>query len=201
MQNSPVSPRGSVSPVDRVGDADLDVRVGPPDRRRLVLERVAAQRLRRHRRRLGHAVTDGHVDHVHAVDALLHHLDRARRPGHHAGAQARQVELGEARWPSSAMNIVGTPYSAVQRSACTASSTVRGSNASFGITIVAPWRGAAEVAHHHAEAVVEGHRDAQPVGGREALQRGDEEARCSGCCGARGWRPSGSRWCPTCTGC
>ena len=41
-------------------------------------------------------------------------------------------------WPSSAMNIVGTPYSAVQRSSCTVSSTVTGSNESFGITIVAP---------------------------------------------------------------
>ncbi len=36
------------------------------------------------------------------------------------------------------MNIVGTPYSDVQRSACTASSTAVGSNASPGITIVAP---------------------------------------------------------------
>ena len=38
---------------------------------------------------------------------------------------------------SSAMNIVGTPCSAVQRSACTASSVLRGSNPSAGITIVA----------------------------------------------------------------
>ena len=63
------------------------------------------------------------------------------------------------------MNIVGTPYSAVQRSAWTVSSTCVGSNASDGMTIVAPVGGAPEVAHHHAEAVVEGHRDAQPVGG------------------------------------
>ena len=75
----------------RIGDADLDVRVGPPDRRRAVVQRVVGQRLRRHRRRLGHAVADRHVGHVHAVDARLHHLDRARRAGHHAGAQARQV--------------------------------------------------------------------------------------------------------------
>ena len=36
------------------------------------------------------------------------------------------------------MNIVGTPYSAVQRSASTVSSTAVGSNESDGITIVAP---------------------------------------------------------------
>jgi hypothetical protein len=35
--------------------------------------------------------------------------------------------------------MVGTPYSAVQRSACTAASTAPGSNASAGITMVAPW--------------------------------------------------------------
>jgi hypothetical protein len=62
----------------RAGDADLHVRVNLADRGRLVLERVARQGLRRHRRRLGHAVTDGHVDHVHLLDARLHHLDRAR---------------------------------------------------------------------------------------------------------------------------
>ena len=42
-------------------------------------------------------------------------------------------------WASSAMNIVGTPYSAVHASASTVSSTWVGSNASDGMTIVAPW--------------------------------------------------------------
>ena len=36
------------------------------------------------------------------------------------------------------MNIVGTPYSAVQRSASIVSSTCVGSKASAGMTIVAP---------------------------------------------------------------
>ncbi len=35
-------------------------------------------------------------------------------------------------WSSSAMNMVGTPCSPVQRSACTVSSTVSGSKPSFG---------------------------------------------------------------------
>jgi hypothetical protein len=42
-------------------------------------------------------------------------------------------------WPSSAMNIVGTPCSAVQRSSATAASVARGSKTGAGITIVAPW--------------------------------------------------------------
>ena len=41
-------------------------------------------------------------------------------------------------WASSAMNIVGTPYSAVHCSSSTVSRTCVGSNASEGITIVAP---------------------------------------------------------------
>ncbi len=40
---------------------------------------------------------------------------------------------------SSAMNIVGTPYSEVHRSACTAPSAAAGSKPSAGITIAAPW--------------------------------------------------------------
>ena len=37
------------------------------------------------------------------------------------------------------MNIVGTPYSDVQRSSCTVRSVASGSNAGAGTTIVAPW--------------------------------------------------------------
>ena len=40
---------------------------------------------------------------------------------------------------SSAMNIVGTPYSDVQCSCSTVCIVAMGSNASAGITIVAPW--------------------------------------------------------------
>ena len=42
-------------------------------------------------------------------------------------------------WASSAMNIVGTPYSAVHCSSWIVSSTWVGSKASDGYTIVAPW--------------------------------------------------------------
>ena len=37
------------------------------------------------------------------------------------------------------MNIVGTPYTAVQRSSATARSVTSGSKPGAGITIVAPW--------------------------------------------------------------
>ena len=42
-------------------------------------------------------------------------------------------------WSSSAMNIVGTPYTAVQRSSLIASRVTPGSKPGAGITIVAPW--------------------------------------------------------------
>jgi len=45
-------------------------------------------------------------------------------------------KLGSA---SSAMNIVGTPYSEVHASAATASSVALGSNDGAGITMHAPW--------------------------------------------------------------
>ena len=42
-------------------------------------------------------------------------------------------------WFCIAMNIVGTPYTPVQRSAAIARSVVSGSKPGAGITIVAPW--------------------------------------------------------------
>ena len=58
-------------------------------------------------------------------------LDRSKRP-----------KSGTA---SSAMNIVGTPYSEVHRSACTASRVAAGSKAGAGMTIAAPWLVAARL--------------------------------------------------------
>ncbi len=74
------------------------------------------------------------------------------------------------------MNIVGTPYSDVHRSCWTASSVAFGSKPGPGMTIVAPLVVRPEVAHHHAEAVVEGHRDADAVVGAVAAQPSDEVA-------------------------
>ena len=74
------------------------------------------------------------------------------------------------------MNIVGTPYSDVQRSAATVSSTRSGSNASPGTTTHAPRGRAREVADHHAEAVVERHRHADPIALGVAQRLADEVA-------------------------
>jgi hypothetical protein len=64
--------------------------------------------------------------------------------GHGAPAMTpvRRVDRSKRSNPacsSMAMNIVGTPYSEVHRSASTASSTASGSNDSLGRTTQAPW--------------------------------------------------------------
>ena len=61
------------------------------------------------------------------------------------------------------MNIVGTPYSAVQRSASTVSSVGQRIEALARIDHRRAVRDAGEIADHHAEAVIERHRNAQPV--------------------------------------
>ena len=86
----------------------------------------------------------------------------ASRPSRRCAATTGRSE-SKSGWPSSAMNIVGTPYSAVHRSSCTVSSTARRVERVAGDHHRGAVRGAPEVAHHHPEAVVEGHRDAQPV--------------------------------------
>ena len=123
----------------RVDDLDLDVRVHAADGADAALEVVVGAGLGRDRRGLGHAVTDGHLLHVHALDDLAHHLDRARRAGHDPGAQRAEVEGGEVR-----VGELGDEHRrhAVEARAAlllTASSTAPGSNAGAGTTMHAPW--------------------------------------------------------------
>ena len=58
-------------------------------------------------------------------------MQPVRRP-----ERSRSRKLG---WFCMAMNIVGTPYSAVQRSSSTTRSVVSGSNPGAGMIIAAPW--------------------------------------------------------------
>ena len=123
---------------------------------------------RRERRRFGHAVADGHLGHVQPGDDLLHQFDRARRAGHDAGAQRRAVELAR----NARMLEHGDGTSSARRTArCSARpgrSPARPAGRSIrpGTTMQAPCAGAGEVAQHHAEAVVERHRNADAVGAR-----------------------------------
>ena len=78
--------------------------------------------------------------------------------------------------PSSAMNIVGTPWRAVQRSSCTARNVLWGSKTSAGTTIVAPWVTAARLPRTIPKQVIERDGDAEAVGLGQPHSLADEEA-------------------------
>jgi hypothetical protein len=140
------------------------------------LEVVVRARLERDGRGLGHAVADRHVPHVHAIDNLPHDLDGARRARHDAGAQRRQPRRGEV-----AVLQLGDEHRrhAVERRA---RFRLDGVEAGAGIEALGRQDDGGtvserrEVAHHHAEAVVEGHRHADAVARGEPLALADEEA-------------------------
>src|SRR6516162_1337632 len=83
--------------------------------------------------------------------------------------------LPNSGWSISAMNIVGTPCTAVQRSASSASSVQR-IEALARIDHRRAVRQATEIADHHPEAVIERHRDAHPVVLGQLHRFADEKA-------------------------
>ena len=158
-----------------VHELDLEVRVHAPDGRDAMLEAVLGGGLRRHRGRLGHAVADGHLAHVHLVDDAAHDLHRARRPGHDPGAQAREVERGEL-----GVRELGDEHRrhAVERRAALLLDRLERRarlEAGRGEDHRRAVGDAAEVPHDHAEAVVQRHGDADAVVLRVAAQLADEE--------------------------
>ena len=115
---------------------------------------------------LGHAVADRHLGHAHPVDDLLHHLDRAGRARHDAGSQAAQVEPLEA-----VDRELGDEHrrDAVERGAALLLDRFQGLDrveARGGDDHRGAVGGRRQVPHHHAEAVIEGDRDADLVLGR-----------------------------------
>src|SRR5574337_62687 len=160
----------------RVDDLDLDVRLHGADGGHALVERRVGPALATDRAGLGHAVGNRHLGHVHVADDPLHHLGRARRAGHDAGAQAGQVELLEAR-----MVELGDEH---RRHAVQAGAVLGLHRLEHGQRVervvrvddAAAVRDAGQVAEHHAEAVVQRHRNAEPVRRREAHAFADEEA-------------------------
>ena len=166
------------APLDRlarvVDDADLDVGVHATHAADAQLEGVVGLGLGRHGRRLGHAVGDGDLVHVHAADDLGHDLDRARRPGHDPGTQGGQVVVGEGRVVEHGDEHRGH---AVEAGAALGHDGFehgpgleRGRRDHDGGAV----GGAGQVAEDHPEAVVEGHGDADPVDRRVAAALADE---------------------------
>jgi len=159
-----------------VDDLHLEVRPDPAHGGYPAVERVVGAGLGGDRRGLRHAVADPYLGHPHLPDDLLHHLDRAGRARHDAGTQAGQVVRGEARGGQLGDEHGGHP---VERGAALGlhglqrRDRVEGRR---GDDHAGPVAGRGQVAHHHAEAVVERHRDADPVRLGVVAQLADEEA-------------------------
>ncbi|MDT4813635.1 hypothetical protein FQZ97_466250 [compost metagenome] len=146
-----------------VDDLAFQVRLGAADGGHAQFQLVVRAGLQGHRAGLGHAVGDLHFAHVHLVDHPAHHFDRAGGAGHDAGAQAGQVELVTLR-----VIQLGDEHGghAVEGGGLLFGHGTQGGQRVEGIARVDHGGAvgqAAEVAHHHAEAVIQRHRDHQAI--------------------------------------
>ena len=161
---------------ERVDDLDLEVRHDPADGFGPALEVVVDPGHGRDRRGLGHAVGDGDLGHVHLRHDPLHHLDGTRRAGHDPGAQRGQVvrrEVVESQLRDEHGGDAIQARATFLLDGFERGCRVKGRSGDHHAGAVARRR---QVAHDHAEAVVEGHRQADPVLLRVAHELADEEA-------------------------
>ena len=139
------------------------MRVYPADAAGALFKGVVGAGLSGYRRGLCHAVADGHTIHVHLCNDLLHHFDRAGRACHNAGAQRRQIKAFKIR-----MGQFGYEHGwhAIQTGAA-----FLGYGRQYGFGLegfigkhhAGTMAGAAQITHHHTEAVIQRHRNTHPV--------------------------------------
>ena len=140
------------------------------------LQRIVGRALETDRAGFGHAIGDRDLAHVHLVVDALHHLDRAGRAGHDAGAQRFQVEARKL-----GMIEFGDEHGrhAIERGA---SFLLDGLQRRQRIKTLAgidhgrAERHRGEIAHHHAEAMIQRHRNADAVLFGQAHGAADEIA-------------------------
>ena len=162
-------------PGHRVDHLDLEVGTDATHRADLLLEGVVGAVLGGDRRGLCHAVGNRHLGDP-GVDQLGHHRCRTRRSGHDPGPHRGEVvcrEVGERPLRDEHRG------HAVERRALLVGRRLQRRcrvEARRGNDHRSAVRGAREVAHDHAEAVVEGHRDAHPVDLGVEAQLADEVA-------------------------
>ena len=147
-----------------------------PDGRHPLLDRVVDPGLRRDRRGLGHPVADRDFGDVHPLAHLLHHLHRAGRPCHDAGAKRREVgaiEVGVVE-----LRDKHGRDAVERRAAFRFNGRERASRIEplAGHDDARPVAGTGQIADDHAEAVVERHRHAHPIDFGVAEHLAAEEA-------------------------
>src|SRR5262245_29402163 len=157
-----------------VDDLDLEVRLHAPHGGDAAFDRIVGGGLEAHRARLGHAVADADFTRMHALDHLAHDLDRAGRAGHDAGAEAGEIEALEL-----GMLQFGDEHGrhAVQAGAALGLDCAQHGErveAFGGIDHGRAVHGAGQIAHHHVEAMIERHGNAEAVAFTQAHGEADE---------------------------
>ena len=157
-----------------VDDLDLEMGVHQAHGADALVERRVDPGLETDRAGFSHAVGDFDLGHVHQFIDLLHGLDRTGRAGHDSSAQAAQVVIGELR-----QGQLGDEHGghAVERGRPLRLHCLqhrRGIETLAGIDGAGGVGEAAEIAHDHAETMVQGHGNHQPVAFAEVHDGGDE---------------------------
>src|SRR5882672_2988542 len=146
-------------PAVAVDNFDLEVRLYPSDRRDAQFERIVSTALEAHGTGFGHPIGDGYLAHVHRRGDFLHDLDRARRPRHDPSAKRAQIEAREFGVVQLSDEHCGYP---VEHVATLCLDRLQGHQRIKGLRRIdhrCPMGDAAEIAHDHAEAVIQRHRD------------------------------------------
>src|SRR5471030_190961 len=147
----------------RVDNLYVEVRQHLTDRRYPLFYRGIRHALAAHRARFRHTVSNRDLGQMHVAYHPLHDLDRARRTGHDAGAQAAHIELRKARVIECSDEHGRHP---VQRCAFL---RLYGLQNGFGVEALGGVNDrrtmgqARQIAHDHAEAVVHRDRDAYSI--------------------------------------
>src|SRR6266851_4935921 len=146
-----------------IDNLDLDMGMNAPDGGDPTLQRIVRRALKADRAGFGHAVGDGDVAHVHLFVDAPHHLDRAGRAGHDAGAQRRQIEFG--KFGMVEFGDEHGRHTIERRALLTLDGLQRRQRieALAGIDHGCAQRDRSKIAHHHAEAMIERNRNADAV--------------------------------------
>src|SRR6266478_2976837 len=147
-------------PAFAVDYLDFKMRLYPPDRRNSQLQWIVPTALEAHRAGFGHPVSDGYLAHVHCRGDFLHDLDRARSPGHDSAAKRAEIEAGEFRVVQLGNEHGGYPVEHVATFCFDRFQRFQRIKGLRRIDHRCRMGHTTEIAHHHAETVIQRHGNA-----------------------------------------